>query len=154
MSTLHDVFKDLTAADVEARNRRIAEAQKPGLSLAQRRELSRAQQANQQAMAEKILADATEKESHRIYGQWLQTQGIRFIEARMDMRSTIAEGWPDFSVFCRAKTAVFVELKMPGGRLSKEQVETLEYLKQQGFAVTVAYSAQEAIDWTAKELLR
>jgi len=95
----------------------------------------------------------SEKEMHRLFANWLNLQEFLFLEARMDKPSTIMEGWPDFTVFHKGKTA-FVELKVLGASLREEQAACIAALRQDGFAVAVCRSAQEAIDFAAVEFLK
>lgn len=43
------------------------------------------------------------------------------------------------------KPGLFVELKSPDGRLTPEQKELLPLIEAQGYAVTIAWSYEEAI---------
>ena len=41
---------------------------------------------------------------------------------------------------------LFIELKIPGGKVSKEQKEYINYLKTQGYYADVRVGSMEAID--------
>lgn len=93
-----------------------------------------------------------EREDHAQFLQWLRLHNLPFIHARTDRKSSIQEGWPDFSIFGKDGRVLFVELKLPGKRLDPLQRETGNLLLQNGFPFRVAYSYAEAIAF-AKESL-
>jgi hypothetical protein len=62
-----------------------------------------------------------EKELHELVSGHLRSYGFPFVHARMDKKSTIAVGWPDFTVCVHGKFVCF-ELKTPRGTLSDEQI--------------------------------
>jgi hypothetical protein len=41
-----------------------------------------------------------EREMHNLFANWLRLNGVPFIHARMDKKSTIRKGWPDFTLLC------------------------------------------------------
>lgn len=71
---------------------------------------------------------------------------------RMDKPSTIQPGHPDFSVFLKGGQTVFVEMKVPGGVLSPEQIGRIEELRRIGHKVAVCWSALEAIEFIREAL--
>lgn len=87
-----------------------------------------------------------ERQMHVEVARELYRNRIYFIEARMDKRSTIKVGHPDFT--CILKNQVFlIELKVKGGRpLSNDQLNVIDELKQAETDVLVAYSSKEAIE--------
>lgn len=86
-----------------------------------------------------------ERQMHVEVARELYRNRIYFIEARMDKRSTIKVGHPDFT--CILKGYVFlIELKVKGGRpLSSDQLGVIDELRQSETEVLVAYSSLEAI---------
>lgn len=85
-----------------------------------------------------------EREMHDQFSAWLRINGIPFIHARTDLRSTIQKGWPDFTVLWRGG-AVCIEFKMPKGIISEEQRETMKRLQETGSIVVIFTNSQEAI---------
>lgn len=90
-----------------------------------------------------------EKELH----DWLETElirlGISYIHARTDQKSTIANGWPDFSAFFTAPDGItracFVELKNRAGRTSADQRECIAGLRTLNIPVLVTGDFREAV---------
>jgi hypothetical protein len=90
-----------------------------------------------------------EKELH----DWLEAElirlGISYIHALTDQKSTIANGWPDFSCFFTAPDTItracFVELKNRAGRTSADQRECIASLKSLNIPVLVTGDFREAV---------
>jgi len=121
--------------------------------------LKRMSAADRKAAGQKTAGEAqaafvvrSEKKEQDILIQWLHLRGYPFCRARMDKKSTINEGWPDFTVFHNGKVAL-VEMKVPGGKLSFPQEMCIKALCAEGILVTVCYSAAEAIEWLRLILL-
>lgn len=100
-----------------------------------------------------------ERELHDQFIAWLRVHDkgpIPFIHSRMDRKSTIRSGWPDFSVFYafnhKPHCSCFVEFKMPGGAISDDQNECFNELMKAGLPVRVCYSLLEAIEFTREKL--
>ncbi len=85
---------------------------------------------------------------------WLERHGLwaSTIYSRPDKRSTIKEGWPDFTVIHRGK-ACMVECKRPGSKPTKVQKELIDSLLHKGENVIVAYNADQAIRYIRETLL-
>lgn len=66
---------------------------------------------------------------------------------RRNKRMGTVDGWPDLQLpIGRAHfNSLFVELKRPGGRVTRRQAEIHEGLRGAGNRVVVAYGADEAI---------
>lgn len=109
-----------------------------------------------------------EAKIHHAIMNWLAQRGWLYIRARMDKRSPFPVGWPDFTVFIPScpepfdlgkgmvtfqagcvlpARTVFLEVKTPVGKLTKEQADTLADLDAAGFATCVPRSDAEAIAW-------
>jgi len=92
-----------------------------------------------------------EKELH----DWLEAElirlGISYIHARTDVKSTIANGWPDFSCFYAAPDGItracFVELKNKTGRTSADQRECISELQRLNIPVLVTGDFREAVEF-------
>jgi hypothetical protein len=85
----------------------------------------------------------TEKQFHRDFEKWLRERRIPFVTARMDRRSTIGNGKPDYCVTWMNR-CVYVELKTAKGRLSPAQIKEIEYIRRSGNTVEVARGMAEA----------
>lgn len=85
--------------------------------------------------------------------QWLERHGlwISTIYSRPDKRSTIKEGWPDFTVIHQGK-ACMVECKRPGSKPTKIQSQVIDSLMNKGENVIVVYNADQAIRYIRKTL--
>ena len=100
---------------------------------------------------DEVGARKREKLLHHQFEAWLILNQIPYVHSRMDKKSTIREGWPDFSVFYRAKT-VFVEFKKPGEDLKPKQSIVVKELRVMGFEVLVETDAGLAILWAKRAL--
>lgn len=71
----------------------------------------------------------------------------RKIEAAILKGMGVRAGWPDLQLAVpRAdRHGLFLELKSPDGRVTKEQEELLPLIESQGYAVCVAWSFDEAV---------
>lgn len=100
------------------------------------------------------LIPKDERELHDQFIAYLRSHSrgpIPFVHSRMDRRSTIREGHPDVSVFFAGR-CVFIEFKMPGKKLSAEQVKCCNELTLAGCPVATCYSLLEAIEFTREKL--
>lgn len=86
---------------------------------------------------------STLKRHNKIFG---------YVHANPRRKSTIRKGWPDFTVLCkiafghRPKNAsCLIEFKMPGGRLSKDQLDCFGELSAAGIDVFVCTSLGDAL---------
>ena len=93
-------------------------------------------------------ADAVESESdlHEELENLCRSMGWAYIRARMDKRSTIAVGWPDFSIFIENAGSVFLELKRKNGKATTEQLATIAHLKKLGHTAAIVRSLSEACE--------
>lgn len=92
-----------------------------------------------------------ERRMHDVVEAWLRRREIPFVHARMDKASTIAKGWPDFTVVYRGR-ALCLELKAQGGKPTAEQVETLAILEKTGTPCKIAYSEADALEWLRERI--
>ena len=91
-----------------------------------------------------------ERDHHNVFASWLRLNGIYFIHARTDRKSTIQVGWPDFSVMVGNQKILLVEFKLPEGRISPEQEKLFAELYNDGYPVLVFQMAAEAIEYVRK----
>ena len=89
-------------------------------------------------------AKRSETIERKQFEQWLKLNGLVWVGARTDKKSTIKVGWPDFSIFWDAKS-LFGDFKSTGKTLTQDQEEVKEDLERSGFTVHVWYSADQAI---------
>jgi hypothetical protein len=89
-----------------------------------------------------------ELDEQKLFAGWLRrlkTHGaLHYVWPRGDKRSTIAVGHPDFSVWLPDGMTALFEFKLPGGRVSPEQEQTLELLQSLGHYVYVVYCSTDA----------
>ncbi len=85
------------------------------------------------------------KSIHNPFVAWLKAEGICYLRARSDKRSTISPGWPDFSIFVAGR-ALFIECKDIGGKLSADQQLVHDQLRKAGMSVRIAFSLQECVE--------
>jgi hypothetical protein len=92
-----------------------------------------------------------EIKEQRVFSRLMTQRRILFINPRSDLKSTIYPGHPDFTIFLPNGRSLFIEMKVPGGRLSPEQIGRIEALRAIGHQVEVAWSADEAWKLTCRE---
>lgn len=100
-----------------------------------------------------IYCAKREKEMHNIFEDWLRLNQIPFIHARMDKKSTINNGAPDFTVMWNNRV-VCIEFKMNGGKLSSDQQDFISLLGKSETDVFVCHMAAEAIEIIKRILLK
>jgi hypothetical protein len=107
-----------------------------------------------------------ERDLHDKFEAWLrvhQNGPIPFVHSRMDRKSTIREGWPDFTVMfngaaaCRGPeqsphSCCCIEFKMLGKSLSTEQEKCCDELALAGIPVRTCFSVVEAIEFCREKL--
>lgn len=83
---------------------------------------------------------------HRPFAQFLRGKGIEFINARSDRESTIAPGWPDFTLIHPQRPVLLIEFKDKEGKVSSAQRECHASLAAAGFTVHVVRDLGIAIE--------
>ena len=94
-----------------------------------------------------------EKEMHEQFTSWLRVKALPFVHSRMDRKSTIQEGWPDFTVILPDGRVMCIEFKMPGKALDSEQVKRFAELAQVKCPALVCYSFTEAMHAVLKQFV-
>lgn len=91
-----------------------------------------------------------EKYLHEQIAEHCREKGYYFIHARMDRRSTIARGCPDFCIAGNNGKVIWLECKRKGGKLTPIQQATIAHLKKLGQLAFVVdnYSDAEHLIWT------
>ena len=92
-----------------------------------------------------------EKQMHEDFIQWLNLNEIYYIHSRMDKKSTIAKGAPDFTIIHQG-IGFFIEFKTPQNTLSEEQKAHAKKIMASGTDYFICYAAQEAIEVTRKQI--
>jgi hypothetical protein len=82
---------------------------------------------------------------HLPFIAWLDQRGIPFHRNRPDKATTAVKGDPDF-LLTWCNRCLYVECKIPGGKLSEDQEKRIAYLRSAGNRVVVAYSLEECVD--------
>lgn len=101
---------------------------------------------NREAMAHVGPAAERESDLHDQILDECQRRGWYVVHARMDMRSTIAVGAPDFCVAIPNGRTVWVECKTRTGKLTKDQQAAHAWLKKLGHSVCVVRNIREFRD--------
>lgn len=94
-----------------------------------------------------------ERALHDTFEGWCRVTGHSYIHSRMDKRSTIRSGWPDYTIFCGGR-AVCVEFKFGDGKLRPEQEEVIAELLAGGTPVLVTNDCGAAILWTKAQFYK
>src|SRR5262245_25826294 len=81
---------------------------------------------------------------HQGFSHWLKSEGIPFLHNRTDKKSHMTKGDPDYCLTL-AQRCCFIEIKVPGNKLSPDQEQRIAYLRSKGNKVVVVYSLEEAI---------
>lgn len=92
------------------------------------------------------------RDIHNPFCAWLNERGIPFHRNRPDKKTTAIKGDPDF-LLTWCNYCVYIECKVPGGKLSKDQEKRIAYLRKAGNPVKIAYSLQDCIE-AAKNIFR
>lgn len=97
-----------------------------------------------------------ERELHDWMEAEMQRLGVAYVHGRMDQKSTIKNGWPDFSLFRAGEDGVarvcFVELKNRGGKLSADQKRVIADLEAKGLPVLVTGDFRKAVEFVREKL--
>lgn len=97
-------------------------------------------------MTHEEIEDRNQKRNEReIQGQisnYLRLREIVFCNPRMDKKSNIQEGWPDFS-FAYCSIPIGLEVKTSSGTASGAQIATHERMRRNGWQVFIVRSVEE-----------
>ena len=85
-----------------------------------------------------------ETEIHAQFAHWLKKHGYAFLHQRTDRKTTTQIGDPDFCV-ARDGRVLFIEVKVPGGKMSEAQLARRKELMDAGNIAELAYSLQDCI---------
>jgi VRR-NUC domain-containing protein len=88
-----------------------------------------------------------EREEQRVFSHYLSLNGYRgAVWHRTDRATGCLPGTPDFIVPISGARIFWVEFKLPGKKLSKDQEEFRRYLESVGHKLHVVFSAAQAIE--------
>jgi hypothetical protein len=99
---------------------------------------------------EEIYCKKTEKKLHQDFEQWLRLNDLPYIHSRMDKKTSIQNGAPDFIVFANGFT-VCIEFKVGNNKTSDDQNRFIDRLIQSKIPVAVCYSLVAAINFTKEK---
>lgn len=97
----------------------------------------------------KIHADLERRECDlhdQVYTWLTQHQGLCVGHARTDKKCTFTVGWPDLTFAIKGK-ACAIELKTSNGKLSDEQIQTIEAMTKDGWTVRVCRNLEQVRDF-------
>lgn len=97
------------------------------------------------------LERAGERLLHDQFENWCRINGLIYVHSRMDRKSTIAAGHPDFTVLWKGRGCC-VEFKGPGGTLSEDQKLVMKKLGDAQVPTLVTQDVKEAISWVKVQL--
>lgn len=89
------------------------------------------------------VAVKDERKEHKYFVSWLDRHDLDYTHCRMDKRTTIKVGTPDFHVW-KAERHCFVEFKSEFGKLSQKQKDFIARQCERGTPVLVTQSYMEA----------
>ena len=85
-----------------------------------------------------------EKELQAIVEQYLEAKGYPYLHIRKAKGNR--KGWPDLTVLCPDGKTLYVELKVKGGRLAKEQKKFIIDAERLGHEVKICTSIESVIE--------
>jgi hypothetical protein len=92
-----------------------------------------------------IVLPVLEKDLHEQIADYCRKRGYYFVHSRMDRRSTVQVGCPDFIVFLPSGRVVCLEAKRKGGKPTPAQQATIAHLHKLGHAAGVVESFLDAL---------
>lgn len=92
-----------------------------------------------------------EKQIHEAFSAYLMKERLCFIHHRMDKKSGIQAGWPDFTI-CHVGKCLLVEVKTGKGKLSPIQENMCEVLQRRGNCVEIVRNVEQAV-WAVQTWL-
>ena len=92
-----------------------------------------------------VQALRSEKELQRKIADYLRIREIAFCNPRMDKRSTMTLGWPDFTFAIKGMPIAF-ECKKSNGKTSQDQIKCHQNMTKNGWIVYLVRSFEQAVD--------
>src|SRR5690348_16200205 len=87
----------------------------------------------------------TESQIHNQFVAWLRKHEIPYLRHRMDRKSGIQTGWPDFTVLWMSRV-VCIEIKTSKGRVSNQQHRVIDFIRRTGNRVEICRSCEECVE--------
>lgn len=84
--------------------------------------------------------DGLESELHDQIISYCKSKTWYYERCRMDVPSTVRKGAPDFKIACNGGVTLWCEVKRKGEKLTKEQSETIYWLKTLGHVAFAVWS--------------
>jgi hypothetical protein len=109
--------------------------------------MAKAEQAKVLAAEQRAIArrEVDEQKQFAAILRKLKKEGkLHYVWPRGDKRSTIQIGHPDFSIWLPGGRTALLEFKLPGGKFSPDQEQTIELLRSLGHYVCVVTFSDEA----------
>ncbi len=85
-----------------------------------------------------------ERTAQKEIANYLRLRGLQFINPPMNKKSTLPEGWPDFTLAFRGHPMAF-EVKVWGQKPRPEQIERHEKMREDGWVVHVVNSVADVV---------
>lgn len=101
---------------------------------------------------EKSKSQQREEEVHDQIEQHLRSRGYYYVHARMDRRTTTAEGTPDFIIALPNGTTLWVEVKVRPNKPSIEQLGAIAHLQKLKHWAKIVWSFEEYLAYEQKVL--
>ena len=95
---------------------------------------------------------ARERDLHDAIDQYCRERGYLTIHARMDVRSTISVGTPDWTVLMPGRKTCQIECKKSGSKPTTEQLAKLAHARKLGFVAEIVDNLEDAIDAMTRAL--
>jgi DNA anti-recombination protein RmuC len=94
-----------------------------------------------QAEVEEANQALAEKKLHELIESLLRQRNYHYLHARMDRKTTLRKGAPDFIIILPGERCLMVEVKVDGNTLSEDQIRyAAEYHLQTGGIVHLVRS--------------
>lgn len=97
-----------------------------------------------------------ERELHDHLESWLKFHGVEYIHSRMDAKSTIENGWEDFTILHTAEDGICraccVELKNRTGKLRNDQRIVIARHRERNIPTLITGNFDESCEFIARTL--
>lgn len=134
--TLREVFGHWKAHDVASHNERVAKRLRTGAA---------DNPGQDNAPPEVSSRPLLECDLHDQVETYCRSQGWYYLHSRMDRRTTVTVGAPDFVIFMPQGKTLCLELKRKGGKATKKQLETIAHLRKLGHVAAIADNWEDAL---------
>src|ERR1051325_7409270 len=87
----------------------------------------------------------TERQIHEQFIAWLRKLEIPYVHHRMDKKSGIRTGWPDFTILWCSRV-MCIEIKTAKGRITLDQARVIAFIRRSGNRVEICRSCEECVE--------